>query len=184
MSNIRRPIIIKVPGDTGPRGERGFPLVLKGVLNNVSELDTLPDPINPGHSYIIDGFLYSRDDAGQWVEGGRVTTSVSVGDTTTGSPGSEASVDVTFGDGEDEGSIVLNFTIPQGPQGIQGIQGIQGEQGIQGPQGEVGPQGPQGIQGPIGEGIQLSGVVNTVNDLPENPQVGDAYLVLFEDGES
>jgi len=184
VSEIRRPIIIKVPGDTGPRGERGFPLVLKGVLDSESDLDNLDEPINPGHSYIIDGFLFSRDDEGGWTNAGRVTTNVSVGDTETGAPGTQASVDVEFGDGEDEGSIVLNFTIPQGPQGVQGIQGEVGPQGVQGVQGEVGPQGPQGIQGPIGEGIQLSGVVDTVGDLPSNPQVGDAYLVLFEDGES
>jgi len=183
VTSIRRPIIIKVPGDTGPRGERGFPLVLKGVLDDESELETLPDPVNPGHSYLIDGFLYSRTDQDEWINAGRVTTNVSVGDTTTGAPGTEASIDVTFGDGEDEGSIVLNFTIPQGPQGVQGIQGIQGIQGTQGIQGEVGPQGPQGIQGPIGEGIQLAGVVDTFDDLPEDPQIGDSYLVLFEDGE-
>lgn len=184
MTSIRRPIIIKVPGDTGPRGERGFPLVLKGVLNSVPDLDNLPEPINPGHSYIIDGFLYSRDESGQWVEGGRVTTKVSVGDTTTGDGGSDAEVEAIFGEGEEEGEVVLNFTIPQGIQGFQGVQGVQGEVGPQGIQGEIGPEGPQGVQGPIGEGIQLSGVVDTVEDLPENPSIGDAYLVLFEGGES
>lgn len=184
MTSIRRPIIIKVPGDTGPRGERGFPLVLKGVLNSVEDLDTLPPPVNPGHSYLIDGFLYSRSDQNDWTNAGRVTTNVVVGTTTTGDPGTEASIDVTFGEGEDEGSIVLNFTIPQGPQGIQGIQGIQGEIGPQGIQGEQGIQGVPGPQGEIGEGIQLSGVVDTVDDLPSDPQVGDAYLVLFDDGEA
>jgi hypothetical protein len=184
VTSIRRPIIIKVPGDTGPRGERGFPLVLKGVLDSVADLDTLPEPINPGHSYLIDGFLFSRNDQGGWTEGGRVTTKVSVGTTQTGSPGTDADVEVTFGDGEDDGEIILNFTIPQGPQGIQGIQGIQGVQGIQGEVGPQGPQGIQGIQGEIGEGIQLSGVVDTFDDLPSDPQIGDAYLVLFDDGES
>jgi len=183
VTNIRRPVIIKVPGDTGPRGERGFPLVLKGTLNDPSELEQVQSP-NPGHSYLIDGVLYSRDDQSNWNNLGRVVTDVTVGTTTTGDPGEPAEINVTFGDGEDEGLVVLNFVGPQGPQGDKGDQGDQGVQGEIGPTGPTGPTGPQGDQGPVGEGIRIAGIVETVGDLPEDPEIGDAYLVLFEEGES
>lgn len=54
--------------------------------------------------------------------------SVTVGTTTTGNPGTNASV-VNVGTSSD---AVLNFTIPRGATGAQGEQGIQGEQGVQG----------------------------------------------------
>lgn len=92
--------------------------------------------------------------------------SVTVGNVSTGAPGTMASV-------TNSGTpinAVLNFTIPQGaigPQGPQGekgdkgdtgatgAQGPQGERGPQGIQGETGPQGIQGIQGETGpQGIQ------------------------------
>lgn len=70
---------------------------------------------------------------------------VTVGTTTTGSPGSSANV-------TNSGTInaaVLNFTIPEGAQGTQGTQGAQGPQGATGSQGPQGAQGPQGPQGTV-----------------------------------
>lgn len=64
-------------------------------------------------------------------------SSITIGSTATGEPGTSASV-TNSGTAQD---VVLNFTIPKGDQGIQGIQGEQG------PQGQTGPQGPQGPQG-------------------------------------
>lgn len=55
-------------------------------------------------------------------------TTVSVGQTSTGQAGTNASVTNT---GTPQ-NLVLNFTIPQGIQGIQGVQGIQGLTGPQG----------------------------------------------------
>ena len=62
---------------------------------------------------------------------------VNVGTTTTGAPGTNASV-VNSGTAV---NAVFDFTIPRGDQGIQGIQGIQGLQGIQGPVGATGNAG-------------------------------------------
>lgn len=59
---------------------------------------------------------------------------VSAGVTTTGAPGTSASV-INSGTSS---AAIFDFTIPQGAQGLQGPQGIQG---IQGP---VGPAGPAG----------------------------------------
>ncbi|MBM6938456.1 hypothetical protein H7U37_07965 [Pseudoflavonifractor phocaeensis] len=81
---------------------------------------------------------------------------ITVGTTTTGQPGTPASV-VNTGT---ESAAVLNFTIPQGqqgpegpqgPQGAPGPQGEQGKQGDPGPQGEPGPEGPQGPKGDQGD---------------------------------
>jgi hypothetical protein len=65
-------------------------------------------------------------------------------------------------------------TGPTGPKGDTGASGAQGPQGIPGPTGATGPMGPQG---PAGVGIVLKGTVDTVNDLPLDPQQGDAWVV-------
>lgn len=74
---------------------------------------------------------------------------ITVGTTTTGAPGTNASV---TNSGSNQNTI-LNFKIPvgaTGPQGIQGIQGPTGPQGLQGPAGPVGAIGPIGPTGPTG----------------------------------
>ena len=86
---------------------------------------------------------------------------ITIGTTTTGDPGTNASV-TNVGTNE---NAILNFTIPAGatgaqgeigptgptgPQGIQGAAGVQGEIGPTGPTGLTGPTGPQGIQGVAG----------------------------------
>jgi len=100
---------------------------------------------------------------------GGTSATIAVGTTTTGDPGTDASVTNTG----TSSAAVFNFVIPRGntgatgatgptgptgatgPQGPQGIQGETGPQGPQGLQGETGPQGPQGIQGEQGiQGLQ------------------------------
>lgn len=71
------------------------------------------------------------------VDLGKITASVTVGTTTTGAAGTNASVS-NSGTTQDS---VLNFTIPRGAQGVQGPQGSTGPQG---PAGPTGPQGPMG----------------------------------------
>ncbi|MFU8886240.1 MAG: hypothetical protein ACNA8O_12385 [Cyanobacteriota bacterium] len=58
---------------------------------------------------------------------------------------------------------------------------MQGPEGPSGPSGPAGPAGPQGIQGPAGIGINFKGQVATINDLPANPDQGDAYIVQADD---
>lgn len=87
--------------------------------------------------------------------GGGGTVTVNVGSTTTGQPGTNASVTNT---GTSQ-AVVLAFVIPRGdvgatgpagPQGATGPQGLQGNTGPAGPQGNTGPQGLQGNTGPAG----------------------------------
>lgn len=72
-------------------------------------------------------------------------------------------------------------TGPQGPQGETGPQGPKGDtgpQGPQGPKGDIGPQGPQGPQGHSGTGINIQpGTLNSVDELPEQAEEGDAYFI-------
>ena len=77
-------------------------------------------------------------------------TTIVVGTTTTGDPGSLASV-TNSGTIED---LVLDFSIPAGPTGPQGLIGETGATGPTGPQGltgEIGATGPTGPQGLTGE---------------------------------
>ena len=68
---------------------------------------------------------------------------VTVGTTTTGTPGSDASV-VNVGT---TSNAVLDFTIPRGDTGDKGDQGNQGEQGVPGAKGDKGDTGNTGSAG-------------------------------------
>lgn len=74
---------------------------------------------------------------------------ITIGTTTTGDPGTNASV-TNVGTNE---NAILNFTIPAGATGAQGEigptgpTGPQGIQGAAGVQGEIGPTGPTGPSG-------------------------------------
>lgn len=68
------------------------------------------------------------------------SATITIGQTITGEPGSNASVTNTG----DKLNAVLSFTIPRGAQGAQGPQGLQG------PRGETGLQGPPGQDGAPG----------------------------------
>lgn len=90
--------------------------------------------------------------------------SVTVGTTTTGNPGTNASV-VNVGTSSD---AVLNFTIPRGATGAQGEQGIQGEQGVKGDPGDDGKTFTP-IQGttttlPAGQNASVTMTVDTENN--------------------
>jgi hypothetical protein len=97
-------------------------------------------------------------------------STVTVGSTTTGAAGSNASV-TNSGTSTD---AVLNFTIPrgdtgatgtQGPQGPAGPTGATGAQGLQGPTGATGSTGAQGPQGPAGAtGTFATGTITTVTN--------------------
>ncbi len=70
-----------------------------------------------------------------------------------------------------------NIQGPPGSQGIQGLQGEKGEQGEPGPQGGQGNPGPQGQKGDPGQGLNILDQLDSVSELPETAEPGDAYLV-------
>ena len=71
---------------------------------------------------------------------------VTVGTTTTGVPGTDASV---VNSGTDE-NVILDFTIPAGATGPTGATGTTGETGATGPTGPTGATGETGATGPTG----------------------------------
>ena len=79
---------------------------------------------------------------------GPANTTVSVGTTMTGAPGTTAAVVGVTG----PGTLALNFTIPQGITGPTGPAGATGSQGLQGPAGPTGATGATGAQGATGAG--------------------------------
>ena len=81
----------------------------------------------------------------EWIDnsGGGSTVSVNVGETTTGEPGTNASVT----NSGDETNVVLNFTIPRGNPG---------------PTGKQGPAGEPGPAGPAGPGVATGGTTGQV----------------------
>lgn len=72
--------------------------------------------------------------------------SISIGNTTTGAPGTNAVVTNT-GTAED---AILNFTIPRGATGATGATGPTGAAGTAGTAGATGPTGPTGPTGETG----------------------------------
>lgn len=87
---------------------------------------------------------------------------VYIGTTSTGNPGTQASV---YNSGTDS-NAVLNFTIPRGDKGDTGATGPTGPTGPEGPTGPTGPQGPQGAVKSL-----------YVNSLPASGNEDTFYLV-------
>ena len=117
----------KIPrGKTGPQGPAGPGVTPGGTTGQV-----LAKKSNTNYDT-------------EWIDnssGG--TVSVNVGKTTTGEPGTNASVT----NSGDETNVVLNFTIPRGNTG---------------PQGPQGKQGPAGAPGPAGPGVAPGGTTGQV----------------------
>ena len=121
----------KIPrGKTGPQGPAGPGVTPGGTTGQV-----LAKKSNTNYDT-------------EWIDnsGGGSTVSVNVGETTTGEPGTNASVT----NSGDETNVVLNFTIPRGKTGPQG------------PQGEPGADGKTGPQGPAGPGVAYGGTTGQV----------------------
>lgn len=96
--------------------------------------------------------------------GGATTVSVHVNSTTTGAPGTDASVT----NSGDEVNVMLDFVIPRGATGATGSQGPQGETGATGP---TGPTGPQGATGPTGAAAGFGAVTASVDSNVGTPSV-------------
>lgn len=109
-------------GDTGPKGATG-PQGEPGTTG----------PQGPK------GDTGEQGPAGPAGADGKSAT-ITIGQTTTGEPGSNASVTNTG----DKLNAIFSFTIPRGAQGPQGLQGPQGETGLQGPPGQDGSPGADG----------------------------------------
>lgn len=104
-------------------------------------------------------------------------TTVTVGTTTTGAPGTNASV-TNIGTAT---APILNFTIPRGATGPTGATGPQGPQGLQGNPGLAGPPGTNGVDGAVGPKGDKGdpGVPGAPETLPPGTSLG---TMLYWDG--
>ena len=164
-------------GANGTDGADGTSVTVTSVTNNGD--GTLTILFSDGTSHTTDDLTGPQGPAGaDGADGADGANGVDGADGT--------SVNVTSVTNNGDGTLTITFsdstvhttddlTGPQGIQGLQGIQGPQGEQGLQG------IQGPQGEQGAAGVGITFKGNVATINDLPDNAEVGDAYIIQTDD---
>ena len=95
----------------------------------------------------------------EWIDnsGGGSTVSVNVGKTTTGEPGTNASVT----NSGDETNVVLNFTIPRGNPG------------------PTGKQGPAGAPGPAGPGVAPGGTTGQVLAKKSNTNYDTEWIDFY-----
>lgn len=95
----------------------------------------------------------------EWIDnsGGGSTVSVNVGETTTGEPGTNASVT----NSGDETNVVLNFTIPRGNPG------------------PTGKQGPAGAPGPAGPGVAPGGTTGQVLSKKSNTNYDTEWIDFY-----
>ena len=139
---------ISAEGTPGPHGANGA----DGVSPTVSVA------INTGTEYRLtitdkNGSITTPNLKGQ-NGAGSGSVSVTVGETTTGAPGSNATVT----NSGTASAPVLNFTIPRGDKGETGPKG---EPGIQGPKGDPGPAGANGRDGTDGVSPTVAVASNT-----------------------
>ena len=136
----------KIPyGKTGPQGPAGPGVAAGGTTGQV-----LAKKSNTNY----DTEWIDNSDSGS-------TVSVNVGETTTGEPGTNASVT----NSGDETNVVLNFTIPRGKTGPQG------------PQGKSGADGKTGPQGPAGPGVAAGGTTGQVLAKKSNTNYDTEWIV-------
>lgn len=177
-------------GIQGPQGPTGLGLVYRGHADKPESLpaddNTQGDYFFVGDSqtmYVWNGHEWQATGALRGVQGPQGpqgldgpkgdNATIKVHSTTTGEPGTQASV-------RNVGSLTdadLDFVIPRGEKGETGRTGATGPQG---PQGEMGPQGiegRQGPQGPAGLGLTFRGTRPSVDALPATGQQGDWYLI-------
>ena len=139
---------ISAEGTPGPHGANGA----DGVSPTVSVVS------NTGTEYRLtitdkNGSITTPNLKGQ-NGAGSGSVSVTVGETTTGAPGSNATVT----NSGTASAPVLNFTIPRGDKGETGPKG---EPGIQGPKGDPGPAGANGRDGTDGVSPTVAVASNT-----------------------
>ena len=143
-------------GDTGPQGPTGK----QGPAG-------APGPAGPGVATggTTGQVLAKKSNTNydtEWIDnsGGGSTVSVNVGKTTTGEPGTNASVT----NSGDETNVVLNFTIPRGDTG---------------PQGPTGKQGPAGAPGPAGPGVATGGTTGQVLAKKSNTNYDTEWINFY-----
>ena len=187
-------------GPTGPQGEQG-PRGQKGDTGDIGPRG-YTGAVGPQGPRGYKGDKGDIGPTGAIGPTGPAHTTVEVGETETGEPGTEASV-TNVGT---ETNLVLKFVIPEGlqgetgPTGATGLPGPTGAMGPTGPKGEdgyvgrdgptgpvgptgaIGPTGPEGPQGPTGDIGPTGPVIDLVFDSEQGPTGVDLRSIKTPDG--
>lgn len=134
--------ICSIIGPTGPRGNPGTNINIRGSYPTIEELIEAHPEGNTGDTYLINGDLYYwNEEIMTWENAGHIGgPQGEIGPT-----GPQGNIGPPGPQGE------IGPSGPPGPIGLRGPQGEKGTPGIQGEIGPPGPQGPQGLQGEKGE---------------------------------
>lgn len=185
-------------GQTGPKGEDGTSVTIKGSFDTLAELEAAHPTGNEGDSYLVAGDLYVWEET-QWKNVGHIQGPQGI----QGEKGQDgaAGKDGTDGKSAYQEWLDAGHTGTEqdfldslvGPQGLRGLQGEKGEQGIQGPQGpkgDTGEQGPQGETGASGKTsyfhIKYSSVENPTSSsqMSETPNTYIGTYVDYTEADS
>lgn len=77
-------------------------------------------------------------------------------------------------------SVLKGITVQKDPvKGDKGDKGEQGEKGEKGDKGDagIGIKGAKGDKGDTGEGLEIKGKLDDEKELPDNADIGDAYVI-------
>lgn len=125
-------------GPTGPRGNPGTNINIKGSFSSLEELIQTHPQGKMGDTYLINGNLYYwNEDTMMYENAGNI-----------GGPTGPVGPKGDTGDKGEKGNTGEKGE--QGPMGPQGFQGIKGDLGPTGPKGDKGDTGEKGEQGPTG----------------------------------
>lgn len=129
MSN---PTIIRVPGEPGPRGPRGFPFLIKGTLSSPDELsgsylefdgedEVIVEALQPGDvgyeepviasAFLIGESIWVFDDQELWINAGAIRPTITIDDVQVVNPDQPPNV-VNTGT---EADAVFEFDLPRAP---------------------------------------------------------------------
>lgn len=161
-----RPLVSLEELSSGPKGDPGLPLTVRGFVDSQESLPSAVAEINDAY-FTLDGDLFVKSPGLTWVYAGnfrgpRGQAGINIlGSVSNISEVSEAEVgdawlvspDVYVWSGDDW-TVLPN---------------------LQGPQGEIGPEGPQGLKG---DGLQIDGIANSISELNSiSAPDGFAYLI-------
>lgn len=179
--------IAYIPGPPGPRGPRGCP----GPTGPTGPRGAT-GPTGPTGATGLTGAAGPTGPTGATGPTGPTgprgaADTLTVGTTTTGEPGTNASVtDITGSPNH-----TFNFVIPRGADGVDGATGPTGPKGDTGATGPTGPTGPKGDTGPTGtctctcrsqgEMAVNGGMESFTNGVPTGWTANNKDLVTKED---
>lgn len=81
---------------------------------------------------------------------------------------------------EEVESVLKGITVQKEPvKGKKGDKGEKGEQGEKGDKGDpgIGLKGAKGDKGETGEGLEIKGKLDSEDELPDNAEIGDGYII-------